>query len=137
MWMRRLLLSIMLAIFLSAGLNPGLEASEQWCSGDPVEVIITSGGLIVPVYVTSSALGIEHLVTVQTAQISDTTTSTKKGTVVSMTVVVPNDAFGSSFPTASVVSVGPDATSTILAQTSGYSGQPMNMEFELSEPYGS
>jgi hypothetical protein len=125
------LLSVSLALALWVGSAPALEASEQWCSGDPVEIIITSGGLAVPVFVTNSALGVEHLLTATTAQISYTTNATGYGTNVIMTVMVPNDAFGSGFPTASVVSAGPDATLAILAQTSGTSGQTMTMEFKL------
>jgi hypothetical protein len=130
--MTRLLLAVTLAIGLVAGLSPRLEASEVWCNGDPVEIIITSDTLIVPVFVTSSALGVEHLPAVQLAQISYTTKSQGPNTLVKMTVVVPNDAFGSGYPTATVVTYGPDGTGPILAQATGNAGQPMIMSFTLS-----
>jgi hypothetical protein len=118
---RRLLISTVLALALWAPLAPAIQASEDWCSSDPVEVIITSGNFIVPVYVTNSALGVEHLPSASAAQISYTASTTGNGTLVKMTVVVPNDAFGSNYPTASLVSLGPDGTSVVLAQTTGIS----------------
>jgi hypothetical protein len=125
----RLLLSVILALGVSTGLSQRIEASEQWCSGDPIEIIITPGGSITPVFVTTSALGVEHLVAVQVARISYTMAG--NGTTVKMTIVVPNDIFGSNFPTASVVSLGPAGTGAILAQTTGVSGRPMSMSFTL------
>jgi hypothetical protein len=118
-------------MLMSVVSSAGLEASEQWCSGDPVEIIIAANGALVPVWVTSSALGVEHLVSVQLAQVSYTTTETGSGTAVKLEVVVPNDLLGSKYPTSSVVSVGPVGTFGILAQASGVSGQPMELDFDL------
>ena len=134
--MRKVLLAVTLAMAFWLALAPGLQASEQWCSSDPVEVIVTSGGLVVPVYVTNSALGVEHLPAASTARISYTASATGNGTRVKMTVLVANDAFGSAYPTASLVSLGLDGTGAVLAQTSGQSGGPMTMVFQLGPSNG-
>jgi hypothetical protein len=123
-----------LALGLVTGLSPRLEASEVWCNGDPVEIIVTSNQLVVPVFVTNSALGVDHLPAVLLAQISYTTKAQGPITLVEMTVVVPNGLVGSGYPTATVVTFGPDGTGPVLAQTTGNAGQPMNMSFTLAGP---
>jgi hypothetical protein len=132
--MRRLLLAILLTGGLWVARAPTIEASEQWCSGDPVEIILTENGALIPVYVTNSAEGLDHLANVLAAEISYTTTATASGTLVKMTVVVPTGLLGSSFPTASVVTLGPVGTGPVLAQTTGTSGQPMPLNFTLPPP---
>jgi len=52
-------------------------------------------------------------------------------TNVTVTVVVPSDAFSPSFATRSGVSTGALQTGTVYAQTTGYSAQTMTMQFVL------
>ena len=120
----------------SAGL-PGpvrvAHAGDEWCEIDPLVAITTPGGANVVVYVTSGALGLEHLPAVQLAAIRHTVQPVEGGraTLVKMDVVVPNDLFGSGFPTKTTVSSGPLKTLTVYASATGTSGSPMRLEFTL------
>lgn len=134
--MRTALLSILVALLLVAGLAPGASASDGWCDTDPVLLITTPGGSHVPVFVNTGAWGAEHLPAAQIARIGYTATSkgNDKATNVTVTVVVPSDAFSPSFATRSGVSTGAFQTGTIYAQTTGYSAQTMTMQFVLPMP---
>jgi len=127
------LLSVLLAALLLVGIAPGVTAMEEWCEDDPPVVITTPGGASVPVYVTSGALGVEHLPAVQLAQISYTVKPVQGGqaTQVTMHVLVQNDVFGSNYQTRSTVSVLPWGTGTVYASTGGHAGQTMDMTFQL------
>lgn len=130
----RLLASAMLAAVLTASLGSGAAAGDQWCEWDPVVVITTPGGSIVPVYVTNGAEGAEHSPAVLVARMSYTAQPTWDGggTLVHLTVVIPGDHFGD-FAAASVVSSGPLKTGTIFAGTTGRSNAPMQMVFALPQ----
>ncbi len=135
--MRSFLLSIVVALLMVAGLAPTAGASDGWCDTDPVLLITTPGGSQVPVYINTSVWGAEHLPAAQTARMTYSATSVSNGsaTNVEVTVVVPNDAFSSRFPTRTGASSGPYQTGTVYAQTTyGYSGQPMNLQFRLTMP---
>ncbi len=133
---RTTLLSILVALLLLAGLAPGVSASDGWCDTDPVLLITTPSGSQVPVFVNTGARGAEHLPAAQIAQIAYTATpkGNDKATNVTVTVVVPSDAFRTSFETRSGVSTGAFQTGTVYAQTTGYSAQTMTMQFVLSMP---
>src|SRR5689334_1446889 len=107
---------------------PSAFAMEAWCDGDPVVAIVTAGGAIVPLFVTSSGLGVQHLPAVLLAAISYTTEATDGGTatLVKLRVVVPGDLFDQHFATRSVVSTGPLGTGTVHGSTSGFSGDVMS-----------
>jgi hypothetical protein len=134
---RCILLAILVAFLLLLGPVPAALAMEQWCEEDPPVLILTPSGSSALVFVTNGALGLEHLPAVQLAQIRYTVQPVESGraTLVKMTVVVPPDIFSSRFPTRSTVSSGPFKTGTIYATASGYSGEPMEMTFQLSIPY--
>ncbi len=129
-------MSLLVGLLLSAGVTSGASASDEWCDTDPVLIITTPSGLHVPVYVDGGALGAEHLVAAQTAQMSYTAAPMANGsaTNVKVTVMVSPDAFSSSFATRSAVSTGAFRTGTVYAETTGYSGQLMKMEFVLPTP---
>lgn len=132
--MKRFVLPIVLALLLLVGLVPGVNAGEQWCEGDPLVVVKTPGGASVPIYVTSGALGPEHLPAVLAARISYTAKPADGGraTLVKISVVIPDDAFESSFQTRSTSSTGPLGTLTVLSMTTGISGRAMTMQFKVN-----
>jgi hypothetical protein len=134
--MMRVLSSAIAALVLALALVPAAAASAEWCEYDPLVVISTPGGATVPVYVTSGALGTEHLAAVMSAAISYSATSAEGGeaTVVRMTVLIPDDEFASHFATRSVVSTGPLKTGLLLAEATGFSGQAMPLQFKLAVP---
>lgn len=129
---RRLVSGLLIALFLVAfAPASAATASDQWCEDDPPIVIHTPGGAIVTLYVTDSALGVQHLPAVQVASITADVGPAGGGTLVHVHVLVPGDAFDGHFPTRSVVSTGPFATGTIEATAGGFSGQTMAMAFTL------
>lgn len=134
--MARLFLALVAAFAMLAAAPSAVDASEQWCDADPLVLVQTPGGALVPVYVTSGAQGTEHLPAVLLATItySAAPTADGAGTLVELRVRVPNDLFGSNFPTRSVASTGPLGTLDIYARTTGYSGQDMTMTFALGTP---
>src|SRR5690349_11686364 len=85
------------ALVLMLATMPVAFASSQWCEVDPILVVTTPAGSIVPVYVTTAGDGVEHLATVTAAQLSYTASPTADGskTLVTVTVFVSNDLFGS------------------------------------------
>jgi hypothetical protein len=109
---------------------------ESWCEDDPPVIVTTPGGSLVIVYVTSGAIGLEHLLAVQLATIEYTAKPANGGqaTRVDMTVQVPNDLFASGFPTRTTVSSGPFKLGTIYGTASGRSGEPMRVTFQLPVP---
>src|SRR5947207_3719398 len=115
--MRRVPLAIVAAVLLCAAVAPAARASDQWCEDDPLIVVVTPGGAVVPLYVTKMALGLEHLVAVQTAAVNYSVKPVGGGTatMVQVTVSIPDDLFGSDYPTRAVMSTGPLMTGVILA----------------------
>jgi hypothetical protein len=128
---RRSLVSILLFLLCLTAVNSPASAGDQWCEDDPVVVIITPGGSIVPLFVTNGALGVNHLVAVQLARISYTVEPTGGSTLVRMKVVIPDDLFGST-ATRTTVSTGPLKTGAIFATANGVNGQAMHMQFTLA-----
>ena len=112
------------------------SAAEQWCETDPLVLIATPGGNLVPLFVTTGAEGLLHLAQAQLARIEYTVSPSESGraTRVSMTVTVPVGLDAARFSTRSVVSTGPLKTGVILASVSGTSGHAMRMEFKLDAP---
>jgi hypothetical protein len=133
--MMRFLRSVLLAIAFMLVTMPVATASSQWCEADPLLVITTPRGSAVPVYVTTSANGVEHLAAATAAQISYSVSPSANGktTLVTVTVLVPNDAFGP-FAIKNTVSSGPLATGVTYASTAGASGKPSKLTFVLNEP---
>ena len=126
---------MLLAIAMMLVTMPVATASSQWCDTDPLLSITTPQGSVVPVYVTNSGNGVEHLAAVQAAQLSYTVSPEANGmkTLVTVTVLVPNDAFGP-FAVKSTVSSGPSATGRIYSSVAGASGHALKLTFVLDEP---
>jgi hypothetical protein len=133
---RRLLLAIFTVAAIALALAPARAAAAEWCDTDPLVLINTPGGALVPVYVTNGALGAEHLAAVQLANMTYSVQPTANGsaTLVHLNVVIPNDVFATHFATRSVASSGPLATGTLYDSASGFSGQAMTLTFTLDVP---
>src|SRR5687767_13153734 len=109
------------------------HASETWCDVDPIQLVITSGGKIVPIFVTNGAKSLLYAPQLLLARITHTAESVDGGTatLVTVRVTVPNALFGRTFATRSVVSSGPLGLLKVYATTTGTSGSPMVMRFKL------
>ena len=83
-------------------------------------------GVQVPAYVGNGLLA--------ALSASATTTPAPGGTQVVVSVTVPPDAGGTSFPTRLTVSSGPWGTLTIYGTTTGTAGAPMTVSFLLGVP---
>ena len=108
-------------------------ASDTWCDIDPVQLVITSGGKLVPIFVTNGAPSLLYAPQLLLARITHTTHSVDSGTatLVTVSVTVPNAPFDKTFRTRSVVSSGPLGLLKIYATGTGTSGSPMVMRFKL------
>jgi hypothetical protein len=109
-------------------------AGDDWCEVDPLVVIRTPGGRLVPVYYVSGALGLEHAATLLLATKAYTAEPAGGKTWVTVRVTVPDDVFGTAFPTRLTVSEGPLGTLTVYDRTTGTSGSPMTARFFLDVP---
>jgi hypothetical protein len=134
--MRRLALAFLIAAPLLFVLASSPVVAAEWCDTDPLVLIKTPGGTLVPVFVSSGALGAEHLPAVLLASIDYSTQAIAGGgaTRVHLDVTVPDDLLGWHFPTRTVASTGPLATGTIYASATGYSGRTMTLTFTLDVP---
>ena len=133
---RRAGLAALLGVLAGAAPVGVAQAGEQWCETDPLVVIRTPSGELVPLFVTNGAAGVEYLALVQLARMDYTTVSVEgaRATLVRLLVIVPSTWDGRRFATSSVVSTGPLKTGTVLASASGQSGLPMRLEFRLDRP---
>jgi hypothetical protein len=115
---------------------PVASAGAEWCEDDPLVVIHTAGGKDVPLHVTNYAEGKEHLAALRTAHIDVQTEPAQRGqaTRATITVQVADDGGRSPFRTRSVVSTGPNAAGTVLAQDNSRSGRAMVLRFTLDLP---
>jgi hypothetical protein len=134
--MTRSLLAVVVAVLVLVGGAPPAGASEDWCEFDPLVLIATPGGRLVPVYVLTGAAGLAHLPLVTAARYDYAAAPTAGGTatLVKLEVLVPPTATGGTFATRATVSTGPAATGTVLASATGTSGQPMKLTFKLAVP---
>ena len=108
-------------------------ASDTWCDVDPVQLVVTSGGKIVPIFVTNGAPSPLYAPQLLLAAISHTVRSVDGGaaSLVTVSVTVPNAPLGQSFPARSVVTSGPAGTLHVYASATGTSGRAMTMQFKL------
>lgn len=137
--MVRALLVVLVLLAALLGSAAPTRAGAEWCDTDPLLLITTPGGHVVPIFILLSVQGLEHLPAAQAASllaISDTTRTTAGGraTRVIVTVTVPDDPFGRGFPVRAVASTGPLGTGTIHATAEGTSGVPLDLRFTLDIP---
>lgn len=126
-------LAVAAAATLTAVTTPVALGAENWCDADPLQLVITSGGKIVPIFVTNGARSALRIAQLLLAKITHTTKSVDGGraTLVTVNVVVPNGLFGAKFDTRCIVSCGPLGTFEVYATTTGTSGQTMTTQFKL------
>jgi hypothetical protein len=134
--MTRSLLAVVFAFLVLVGGAHPAGASEEWCEFDPLVLIATPGGHLVPVYVLTGAAGLEHLPLVTASRYHSSAAATEGGTatLVKLEVLVPPTVTGGTFATRATASTGPAATGAILASATGTSGQPMKLTFKLAVP---
>ena len=137
--MRSLLLSLSLLVMLvMTSQTPAALASDGWCDSDPILVVHTPAGNLVPVYYNVGAQSL--LFTPNTLLgalvISYTAVPTSGGaaTKVNLSVTVPTLVLDPSFATRAIVSTGAFGTGTVYAYTSGVSGEVMTSTFKLPYP---
>ena len=124
---------MVLALLPMVAVVPAASAGNSWCDDDPIVVIQTPGGHLVPIYNTMGVLGLEHAPSIALAKVSYTTQPTNGGqsTLVKLNVTIPNDLFGSGYSTRTKISTGPLGTLDILGTTSGNAGKAMSVQFTL------
>lgn len=112
---------------------PAAFAADGWCDVDPIQLVITSGGNIVPIFVTNGAPSLLYVAQLLLAKISHTTQSADggKSTLVTVKVTVPNGLLGKTFPTRTVVSSGPLGLLKVYGTATGTSGKAMTVQFKL------
>lgn len=135
--MRGLLWSFLLAITLAAATEaPVALASDGWCDTDPLLVIHTPAGRLVPVYVMVGAQSLlftpDTLLGSLVLSYKAVPTSNGAATQVTMAVNVPQLLF-QSFATRNTVSAGPYGSGTVYAYATGVSGSTTPISFQI--PY--
>lgn len=134
--MARLWLAVGLVLATLATTPSRASAGDTWCDVDPVAVVTTPKGNRVPIYVLSGAMGAQHAPSLLTQTIAYAAFPTVDGaaTVVVLEVTVPNDQFGSAYPTRTKVSSGPLGTGVLHGNAQGSAGSGMRMTFILPVP---
>jgi hypothetical protein len=137
--MRVLLCLLFLVLLLIEAVHaPFALASDGWCDTDPILVIQTPTGRLVPVYVTVGAqsllLSPNTLLGSLVLDYTAVPTSDGKATLVTAVVNVPTSLLTGSIATRSIVSSGALAPGTLYAQASGVSGTPTTLVFKLPSP---
>lgn len=137
--MARLIRCVLLVALLAlAPRAPTVEASNEWCDTDPILLVHTPAGHLVPVYVNVGAQGVvftpNSLLSALTMSYTASRASDGNGaTQVSVVVVVPSLLLDPTFATRTTVSTGAFGTGAIYAQVVGVSGKAMTSTFRL--PY--
>jgi hypothetical protein len=137
--MRALLCLLLLVVTLTGAIHAPLAlASDGWCDTDPILVVHTPTGRLVPVYVTVGAHSLlltpDTLLGSVVLGYSAAATSNGKATQVTAVVYVPRLLLSGPFETRSMVSSGAFGTGTLYAQAQGVSGEPITLVFELPYP---
>jgi hypothetical protein len=135
---RRALIVLIVLLTLLGTAAPAHTAAE-WCDTDPLLIIRTPDGQLVPVFLLVGALGAQHLPAALVASILAVgepveVMGTLPAIEATVTVTVPDDLFGRGFPTRAIVSSGPLGSGTAYAATEGTSGAPMTLRFALPIP---
>jgi hypothetical protein len=121
------------AAALTAVAAPAALASDDWCDTDPLQLVVTSGGKLVPIFVTNGVRSVLNLPQAVLAKITHTAQSVDggKATLVTVKVTVPNGLLGRRFETRTVVSSFLLGTGTVYGTKTGWSGSEMAVQFKL------
>ena len=138
--MKRLVLvaCLLLSLIVAAATTAApVAAGEEWCDVDPVVLIVTPHGALVPVFANTGAAG---LLNTPAALLSllQTRATVRPGadghsTLVDLAITVPNLPLLSwgSFPTRTTISSGPLGTGRVYGRATGTSGRAMHVVFTL------
>jgi hypothetical protein len=137
--MRALLWLLLVAASVAVPVGePVALASDDWCDTDPILLIHTPAGRLVPVFVTVGAHNIlftpDTLLGSLLVSYTAAPASNGAATNVSVVVSVPPSLLDPSFATRATVSTGALGTGTVYARATGTSGAPSALTFQL--PYG-
>jgi len=112
---------------------PAAFAGEAWCDIDPIQLVITSGGKIVPIFVTNGAPSLLYVTQLLLAKMSTTVQSADggKSSLVTVKVTVPNGLLGKRFSTRTKISSGPLGLLKVYGTATGMSGSAMTVQFKL------
>jgi hypothetical protein len=131
-------LVILVCLLLVFTPTPAALAANHWCDTDPLVVVQTPAGRLVPLYVNVGANSATYTSDTLLAMTSMSyyAFATKKAdaTVVYVFVTVPSYLSSSAFDTRLTVSSGPFGTLSIYSQVYGLSGQLMIASFTLPYP---
>lgn len=133
--MKRVLLAAMLAAGVVVASPTAAGAWATYCDWDPLVLVVTPGGHIVPVYDsvwTSSPLDLGvPLESYTTSRVYDA--SGRPETLVTMTISVPTGLLFQ-YATTDEVTTGLLGSGTVLARKNGTSGTPVQLKFILPQP---
>ncbi|HEY0831965.1 MAG TPA: hypothetical protein VGE99_12535 [Candidatus Dormibacteraeota bacterium] len=133
--MKRVLLAAALAAGILVASPTSAGAWATYCDWDPLVLIVTPGGHIVPVYDsvwTPSPLDLGvPLASYTTSRAYDA--AGNPVTVVNMTISVPTGLLFR-YATIDEVTTGLLGSGTVLARKSGTSGKPVHLTFTLHQP---
>ena len=133
--MKRLVVAGALALGLMAASPTSAGAFATWCDWDPVVLVVTPGGHLVPLFEsvwTSSPLDLAiPLGSYTVARAYDS--HGRPVTLVNMTITVPTGLLFR-YSTFNMVTTGPLGSGKVLAQASGTSGKAVHLKFILPVP---
>jgi hypothetical protein len=126
-------LSLVVLLLLVAAYAVPASASNSWSDTDPVVVITTPGGNMVPVYVNNGVDGAEHLPAAQLARMTYTAKSVQSGaaTKVTVTSTIPCDALGNGWASRVRPSSEPFGTGVLYGEAYSVCGQGMSVTFTI------
>jgi hypothetical protein len=115
------------------------RAGAEWCDTDPLVLVRTPAGNLVPVFTLVGAQGTEHLAAALAASLLYTAATTEeapggRATRVTLSVLVPDDLAGRTFPVRAAASTGPLASGIVYAAATGVSGRALTLNFTLAVP---
>src|SRR5688500_9449 len=132
---RRFAVAMVLALVPVVTVAPmASAASSEGCDMDPVVVIRTPKGNLVPVFNTMGVQGVQHQAAMLLAKVSYTVQPVDGGrkTLVTLNVTIPEGGLlGSDFATRTTISTGPLGTLKVLGTAQGESGRAMRVQFTL------
>ena len=128
---------VLAAVATTATAPTAFAGSSDWCDLDPVVVIKTPKGNLVPVFNTMGVRGLKHQAAMLAAKVGYTVQPADGGrkTLVNLDVTIPEGLlWGWDFDTRTVISTGPLGTLTVLGTAYGVSGRAMRVQFTLDRP---
>jgi hypothetical protein len=132
---RRALLAAGAAVCLFCLFIAPTSAAAEWCEGDPLVMLTTPQGNVVPVYVSEYAHGAQYQPNLAGTIITSAATRTRAGgTQFDLYVKVPEATITGYFATRAVASTAPNGAGAIYDTASGRSGRAMHLQFTVAVP---